>query len=228
MSCSGCHCEGIERQFDARLAAKDLERFRRSGPDVTTRMLIDALRTGLRETDTRDVTLLDIGAGVGVIHHQLLDAEVREAVHVDFAPPYLEAAREEAVRRAHAARVQFVQGDSVDLANTIEGADLVTLDRVICCYPNVERLVRLSATKARFLYGAVYPRDVWWVGVLVALQNFIRRLKGSTFKTFVHSPAIIGAMLRDAGLESLVKHRTIVWEVAVYRRRVTTEREKRS
>jgi magnesium-protoporphyrin O-methyltransferase len=114
------------------------------------------------------------------------------------------------VRRDHAPRVRFVQGDFVDLASGIEPADLVTLDRVICCYPNL--------AKARFLYGAVYPRDAWWVSSFVAVQNFIRWLRGSTFRTFVHSPAIIHATLRDAGLETLATGRTMVWEVAVYRR----------
>jgi magnesium-protoporphyrin O-methyltransferase len=208
----------MERQFDARSAAKDLERFRRSGPDATTRMLIDALRTGLGHTGSRDLTLLDVGGGVGAIHHQMLDSEVREAVQVDFAPAYLEAARVETVRRAHAARVRFVQGDFVELASSIDVADLVTLDRVICCYPKLDELVRLSAAKAKLLYGAVYPRDVWWVRVVVAAQNLIRRLKGSTFRTFVHPPLAIDALLREAGLRPFVSQRTMVWEVVAYLR----------
>jgi hypothetical protein len=63
MPCECCPCEGVEQQFSARSAAKDLERFQRTGPDWTTRMLIDALRRGLRGTSTDDLTLLDVGGG---------------------------------------------------------------------------------------------------------------------------------------------------------------------
>ena len=53
----------------------------------------------------------------------------------------------------------------------LPAATIVTLDRVICCYPDMERLVRTSAEKARRLYGAVYPRERWWARVGVALMN---------------------------------------------------------
>ncbi len=39
-------------------------------------------------------------------------------------------------------------GDFVEVAGSIQPADIVTLDRVICCYPDVERLVGLSSQRA--------------------------------------------------------------------------------
>ncbi|UCC73007.1 MAG: methyltransferase domain-containing protein [Gemmatimonadota bacterium] len=78
-------------------------------------------------------TLLDIGGGVGVIQHELLDAGARGATGVEAVPRYLAAARGEAERRGHAERVDLVLGDFVELAGAIEPADMVTLDRVICC-----------------------------------------------------------------------------------------------
>ena len=75
---SACQCAGCDSQFGARHAAKDLERYRRKGPDVTTRLLLEGLKTlGLR-----DATLLDVGAGIGVIHHELLSAGARSAIRL--------------------------------------------------------------------------------------------------------------------------------------------------
>ena len=74
MSCA--QCEGIEHQFDRGEARKKLRHFRRRGPDKTTRLLIEGLRAALSTSNTHDATLLDIGAGVGAIHHELLNDRV--------------------------------------------------------------------------------------------------------------------------------------------------------
>jgi len=111
MSC--CQCDGIEEQFNHAAARKSLKRFRRRGPDKTTRLLIEGLRHALDEDDVRGAVLLDVGAGVGAIHHELLDGRVERAVHVDASSGHLAVAREETERRGHGARVQFVSGDFV-------------------------------------------------------------------------------------------------------------------
>jgi len=120
MACE--QCEGIELQFGRSAARKKLRQFRRRGPDKTTRLLVDALRATLDGTDTRGVVLLDIGAGVGAIHHELLDGHVERAIHVDGSTAHLAAARDEAERRGHGPRVEFVHGDFVDLAGAIPAA----------------------------------------------------------------------------------------------------------
>jgi SAM-dependent methyltransferase len=210
-----CQCEGIERQFGRRTARWELRRFRKRGPAATTRLLIDALR---RE-GVSDASILDIGAGVGAIYHELLATGAREAIHVDVSPDYLSAAREEAERRGQAARVRFVRGDFVDLAAELPDADVVTLDRVICCYPDMERLVAHAAGKARRLVGAVYPRDAWYMRLMVTTVNGVSRLRRSAFRTYVHSPPAIDAILRQQEFDRRSFAPTIGWEVVVYARR---------
>jgi hypothetical protein len=50
----------------------------------------------------------------------------------------VQVAQDEANRRGHAEQVQFLHGDFLALAPAIAPADLVTLDRVLCCYPELE------------------------------------------------------------------------------------------
>jgi magnesium-protoporphyrin O-methyltransferase len=216
MSCA--QCEGIEDQFDRGIARKKLRQFRRRGPDRTTRLLIEELRAALSRSDVHGAVLLDIGAGVGAIHHELLDGRVGRAVHVDASTAQLAAAKEETERRGHSARVEFVFGDFVALADTIPSADVVTLDRVICCYDDMNGLVRRSARKAGRFYGAVYPRQTGWMRIGIATINLFQRLKRSTFRVFLHDPAAIDAELRDAGLERRSRRQTLGWEVVVYAR----------
>jgi magnesium-protoporphyrin O-methyltransferase len=209
-----CQCEGIERQFGRKTAEKELRRFRRSGPIPTTRALIDALRA----QGIDGASVLDIGGGIGAVHHVLLDAGASRAEHIDVSPDYLELSRDESLRLRHDERVRFVRGDFVHLAPTTSPADVVTLDRVICCYSDMEQLVSASAGKAKRLYGAVYPRETWWVHAALSLTNAFMRLRRTAFRVFLHSPAAIDTILRQNGLEPRSLQRKFFWEIAVYAR----------
>jgi magnesium-protoporphyrin O-methyltransferase len=209
-----CSCDEIETQFGSDTAEHDLRRFRRRGPIRSTRLLIDdLLRTGVD-----GASVLDIGGGIGAIHHALLDAGARDAVQVDLSSDYLAAASDEAGRRGHANRVRFVHGDFVAVSADLPDADVLTLDRVICCYPDMELLVGRAAEKTRRLLGAVYPRDVWWVRLGVRLGNVVRRIRRTAFRVFVYRPAAIEDALRRHGFALRTRHRTFVWEVVTYER----------
>jgi SAM-dependent methyltransferase len=211
---SCCSTRAIADQFGRETAQEELSRYRSDGPLPTTGALIEALvRQGVA-----DAELLDVGAGVGAIHIALLGRGAKRATHVDISPHYVNAARDESTRQGHSDRVRFVVGDFVELAPDLESADVVTLDRVICCYPDMERLVTRSAEKARRLYGAVYPRDRWWAHVGVVLMNVWKRLTGSAFRSYLHSQTAIDSLLSRLGFERRSTERTWFWEVAVYRR----------
>ncbi|HEV2130216.1 MAG TPA: methyltransferase domain-containing protein [Longimicrobiaceae bacterium] len=213
MNCCG-HCAGIEKQFNAKTASSDLRRYRRKGPLKSTRLLLDALR---RES-VGGMTLLDIGGGIGAIHHELLASGAESATHVDASPAYLAAAREEARRRGHESRVTFRHGDFVELAPELPPVDIVTLDRVICCYPDMERLVGLSAARARRLYGLVYPRDRWWLRSVFPLSNLYFRLRRCPFRVYNHPVEDVDAVVREQGLEPRFRGTTPLWQVVVYAR----------
>ena len=216
MSCQ--QCSGITKAFNDKEGRKQLKRFRRRGPDKTTRILIDELRRAVRESGTKGLTLLDIGAGVGAIHHELLNGIVSHATHVDASPSQLAAAREETQRRGHHAVVEFLEGDFTSLGARVAPADVVTLDRVICCFDDMEHLVRQSAEKTKRFYGAVYPRDVTWMRLGIAVINLVQRIKGSTFRVFLHDPRAIDVELRAAGLQPWSERHTAGWHAVVYRR----------
>jgi magnesium-protoporphyrin O-methyltransferase len=212
MNC--CPQQGIERMFDRTEINRMLRRFRRRGPDRTTKLLLESLRAA---GDVGE-SLLDIGGGIGAIHHSLLDGPVREAVEVDISAASIAAAEEEAHRRGHDGRVRFIHGDFLDVAAGIPPADVVTLDRVICCYPDMQRLVATSAAKTKRLYGAVYPRANWWMRLAVSLVNQWQRLVRSDFRAYVHSPREIARVLGAHGLSLRSQRRTIAWEVSVFAR----------
>lgn len=174
------------------------------------------LTEAIKEEGVAGLTLLDIGGGLGAIQHDLLAAGVEHATSVEASSAYLTAAKAEAQRRGHIDRVSYHHGNFVDLASGIKPADIVTLDRVICCYHDMEQLVGLSAARARKIYGLVFPRDSWWVKAWLAVQNFYFLIRGSPFRTFAHPTERIEALLNSMGLEQRSYRRTPLWQVAVY------------
>ena len=200
--------------FDRRAADRELRQYRTVGPGGTTRLLIGALKA----EGVAGMTLLDIGGGVGAIQHELLRAGVRRATAVDASSAYLDAARAEAARLGHTDRVGYHHGDFVEVAPRIEPHDIVTLDRVICCYHALEALVGLSALRARRLYGLVYPRDAWWIRAAVPAQNTVFRLVRNPFRIFVHATAAVDAIVRRHGLRPRCSRRTPFWQIVIYAR----------
>jgi hypothetical protein len=212
MSCP--RCIGMEELFDKKLAASELARFRRKGPRETTRMLVEDLAA----RDARGSTLLDIGGGVGAVHFGLLDRGARSAVDIDASTAYLRAAEEEAARRGLAGRVSHRFGNFAEIEATAADADIVTLDRVICCYDDVQGLLGAAVQHARRLLGIVRPRETLVARIANWCLNSWQRLRGSRFRTFVHATNRIDALARDGGMARISSRHTLFWQVDVYAR----------
>jgi magnesium-protoporphyrin O-methyltransferase len=212
------HCIDAEKLFGARAARRELRRYRRKGTAGATRALLEAI---LRE-DVSGASVLDVGGGVGVLQHELLAAGAASTLGVDAAAAYIDAAREEGGRRQVAERMAFRHGDFVDVADDVPAADIVTLDKVICCYPDMERLVALSAARARRLYGLVFPRETTLVRLGLALANLYFRARRRAFRTYVHPSAEVDRVVRSAGLEPRFRENAgPVWQVVLYARPLT-------
>jgi SAM-dependent methyltransferase len=209
----GCAC-AVGNEFGARQARRDQASFRKNGPDRTTTWLIEGLAAG----GIGGMTVLDIGAGVGAVHLGLLARGAASAVDVDGSPAYVAAAREEAARSGRAADVRHETGDFVAIASSLDRADLVALDRVVCCYPDMDALVRRSVGLADRRYGLVYPRNAWWIRAAGASLNAMSRLFRQRLRMWIHRSTDIDAIVRAAGFVPTVERSTLFWQVVVYER----------
>jgi magnesium-protoporphyrin O-methyltransferase len=210
--CCSSPCGAIEEQFDARVAQRELAQYRKKGPGQTTRLL----RDGVTAVGGPIETLLDVGAGIGALTFELLERGVRRAVSVDASTACVAAGREEAGRRSRVEQVEWVQGDYVALAQKLPPADVVTLDRVVCCYPRFEPLLGAAARHAQRCVAISYPRDVWFVRLALAGQNALRALKGRKFRVVVHPPREMEQLIRSHGFALSARRTTGAWCVDVY------------
>jgi hypothetical protein len=212
--CTASQCKALDETFDQKYAEGDLKRYQKKGPEKTTRVLLDAVRAQLEITGR---TLIDIGGGVGVIQHELFKTGLAQATGVDASAAFLKTATQVALERGYGEKVAQHLGDFVAIAPGLAPADIVTLERVICCYPDMQALVARSAEHARRVYGVVIPRDEWWMRIAQHVLNFVERLRGDAFRFFVHPRPAIDALVAANGLRPCFERNVGVWQVVVYR-----------
>lgn len=213
MTC--CPRSATAAQFDTTVAQRDLRRFRRRGPDAPTRHLLAAVEA---RSLPHQPTLLDIGGGIGAIHHILLERGFGVATHLDASGAYLAAAAEDATRLGHSDRVRFALADFPAGAETVPTADVVTLDRVVCCDADYSGILGAAASHARRLVAFSYPRPRWLTRLVVAGVNGVRRLVGRAFRVYVHPPDRMRAVLVAAGMRHASAGGTWIWAVDVFER----------
>jgi SAM-dependent methyltransferase len=211
MGCCG-GCSAASEIFGSKVAERDLKRYRRRGPASITRLLLQELR----RSPLKGTRVLDIGSGIGVIEAELADSASAVTL-VEGAPAYLEVARREVGPR-YGLSAAFLLGDFVQIAESISPADVVTLDRVVCCYPDFEALLKAAAVRTGWLFAFTYPWNRWYVRAFFGLGNLFFRIKGSRFRAFVHSPQRMRAVLQGAGLVVGSSFGTFIWSGEVYRR----------
>jgi len=212
MPCNCCEMEN--NTFGEDEAKANLKDYRKRGPANQTKLILEAVRSlGLK-----DASLLDVGGGIGTIHHELLSDVAREATHVDASPAYLKIAKEEAKKRGHDEKVKFIHADFTDVASDLPQADVVTLDRVVCCYPDFRSLLKAAAGRSRKAVALTYPRETWYMRIGFRVINFFQRIRKDPFRAFLHPIAEMESLLNSEGLRKVSIRRLFVWEMALYQR----------
>lgn len=162
--------------------------------------------------------MLDVGGGIGVLGLELMAAGAHGVIEVEASNAFLEMSRQQFSDRGWEDRMQAVLGDFATLGEQTEAVELVTLDRVVCCYPDYEALLSRACEHARKVLALSFPRNRWYVRAIILLDNLWRRLTGNSFRAFVHSPERLTALIEGAGLRRVAQRGTAVWQVEVYRR----------
>ena len=212
MTCQ--HCCGADSIFDKKSAKRDFKRYSRKGPNKTTRSLLSALK----KENIKGMSVLDIGGGIGVIQHELLKSGIVKTTSVDASSAYAEKAKSIAQENETLGQMEFIFGDFVDCAPSIEEHDIVTLERVVCCYPDVRALLLNSTDKASKYYALVYPKDTFLSRFLIRLSHLYFLIKGNPFRTFVHSERVMQKIVTGQGFELIHKDGAGIWRILLFKR----------
>ncbi|MCR8670977.1 methyltransferase domain-containing protein, partial [Agrococcus sp. HG114] len=206
-----CRCEpdGYAAEFDAAFAERMARRYRRRGLTRPERRLVDYLASD----DIRGASVLEIGGGVGEIGIELLRRGAAGVTTLELSAAYDEQA---GLLAAEAGVSDRVQRRIIDLAEhpaAVEPADLVVLHRVVCCYPDFERLLTAAADRCRARLAFTHPRRDPVTRAVCALETAASRRRGSGFRSYLHPPAAMVRAVEARGLRAELRGRGLVWQV---------------
>ena len=162
--------------------------------------------------------VLEIGGGIGTIQVELLHAGAERGEVVELVSAFEPFARELAREAGLEARTSFRVADVLDDPGTVEAADVVVLNRVVCCSPDGIALTAEAARLARRTLVLSFPRDVLWVRVGVRAANGGLRLLGRSYRIFVHARTALLAAAEAEGLRLVDSAHRGGWEIAGLRR----------
>jgi magnesium-protoporphyrin O-methyltransferase len=180
----------------------------------------DLLFGWLRDEGLAGSSVMDIGCGTGQLLVRALEAGASRGTGNDLSSAAIAMASDLAHERGLTDRLDLWVGDAA--VETLDPHDIVVLDKVICCYPDADALIRRSTTAARRLYAFAVPesRGVW--GLVARFRWFVfgtwEWIRGSGLPRFVHDRSEIEATVAAAGFRPLHTGRQFVWYVAVYGR----------
>lgn len=172
----------------------------------------------LRRWPLQDLELLDVGSGIGVVAAELAASSLATATLVDASPAYLALARRNVGPCYGSRPVQFIPGNFAVIAASLPGADVVTLDRVVCCYPDASALLGAAAARSRRLLAFTHPPDRWYLRAVFSLVNFFLWIRRSPFRIFVHPPEQMASALEAAGFVHAAHGESFLWSFSLYSR----------
>jgi 2-polyprenyl-3-methyl-5-hydroxy-6-metoxy-1,4-benzoquinol methylase len=209
-----CNPRGCDSFFTARLARRAAQRYRKKGIDKTAQRML----AFLEQRGIAGATVLELGGGVGELQIELLKKGAARAVNLELSPAYDEEAarllRENGVEDRAERRLHDLAADP----QRVEPADVVVLHRVVCCYPDYERLLQAAAEHARRLLVFSYPPRNVVSRLAIGAQNLFFRLRRTEFRTFAHPPARMLAVVEERGLRRTYAHHPLVWQIAGFER----------
>jgi 16S rRNA G966 N2-methylase RsmD len=186
------------------------KRYRKRGLDRPARRMVEFLQS--RGID--GATVLEVGGGIGEIQLELLRRGARRTVNLELSPAYEQEAAQLVREAGVQGRVERRFHDIAVEPEGVEPVDIVVLHRVVCCYPDYERLLAAAGDHAGRLLVFSHPPRNLISRSFVAAQNLGFRLLRREFRTFAHPPPAMLAVLEEHGLRPTFTHRGLPWQVA--------------
>ena len=209
-----CSPKGYRWVFSERAALSEAKRYRRKGLDSTSRRIVEFVK----RQGVENRTVLEVGGGIGAIQIELLKAGASRATSIELTPTYEQVAGELLKEAGLQDRVDRKVMDFVDASVELEPADVVIMNRVICCYHDMPRLAGAAADRTRELLVMSYPKRAWWTTIGLGLANSVLRATRREFHIFLHPPREIIATSKRHGLHPVLDQAGVLWTVAALER----------
>jgi hypothetical protein len=209
-----CSTSAYGEFFDEKLARRDAEGYRRSGLKGAGKRLVELITA--RGVDGADV--LEVGGGIGALQLELLQRGAAHTTNAELSPAYEGEAVALLDERALTQRVDRRIVDIATDPDVVQPADVVLLHRVVCCYPDYERLLGTAARKAKRLVAFSFPPDHVGARAAIFVLNLWPRVRGCDFRSYVHPEREMLVAVERNGFRIVSRERSGLWRIALLER----------
>ena len=211
MSCE--HCCGADMLFDLKSARKELKTYKKRGPGKTTKKLLNLL-SGY---DQKGKSLLDIGGGIGAIQWEFVRNGGIKTTDIDSSSGYIKIASDYAKELKHH-EASFKMSDFNEVHKEVGRHDFVSLDKVICCYPEYKKLLGNALDKTGTALALSMPLGGWISNLFAQFTKIYLILRKNPFRTYIHPPKQVHEFIESRGFRLSEKALSFPWLVRIYER----------
>lgn len=212
--CQAPFCDGTNRFF-SRWSKYYAKNYRKKGLEKIQKYLLEGVRKG----ENTGGHILDIGCGVGALHLTLLkERSEATATGIEISEGMLEMAKSISREQGLEERTQYFLGDFVQQAHNIDEADITLLDKVVCCYEDLNSLLEASIEKTRSTYGLTHPKNNLLIKIFFNVYIFFSKLFRASFSPFWYDWAQMHEQIIAQGFQPIYQNSTFLWQVVVFKR----------
>ena len=212
MNC--CSSNDPTGEFFDKESKKFEKKYRKKGLEKITKSLVD----GIEELGIKGMTVLDVGAGIGGAHRELLRRGASKAFATELSKEMINRASNFTDSEGFKDKVEYHLGDIVEMNGEIPEIDITMHDKVICCYEHVDALIDKTLSKTKSIYAFIMPRDRLLTKFGFNVFILVAKLLRWDFRPFIHPLQPILDKMQKAGYELKSEARTIIWHARVFQK----------
>jgi magnesium-protoporphyrin O-methyltransferase len=191
-------------------------KYKSKGLTASTEVLLGLLT----ENGLVGKTLLDIGCGTGFFALETLKHGASSCVGVDLSTAAIREANEFAKESGFQDRARFEVGNAASTQHSV--SDIVVMDKVLCCYPDADSLLKTASASSTALLGFIVPRDEGLMKpamrIGTGLINLVERLRKTGFRLYLHPLGALDKLLIDNDFHQSNKAKSRFWLVFLYKK----------
>lgn len=206
------HCCGADLFFNKKMARREFRKYRKKGATGATAKIIQQLDNN----DVTDQHLVDIGGGIGALQWWFLGKGGRLTTDIDASSGYLREAENYAKYMGWDSKAEFIKGDCTEIYPQITRPDYITLDKVVCCYPNYKEILEATCEKSNAFVSLSYPIDGIIAQVVRWFIYLFLRIMKNPFSPYIHSVKDIRKVFASKGYQRLAHDVVFPWHIETY------------
>ncbi len=201
-------------KFFTKQSNRYLKQFRKKGLAKEQRMLVE----GISASGIEGKSILEIGCGVGGLHLSMLKQGASFATGIDISEGMLNGAKRLSHELGFEQNTNYLLGDVVQMNGVVPEADIVVLDKVVCCYENIHELLKKSSDKSKQVYAFTYPNPNIFVHISFKGLILLGTIFKWVFRPYWHDWDEIIRVVEQEGFRQTYKNSTLMWQVRVLER----------